>query len=175
VRDPARLRTLVTDNAAFVWRSLVRLGVPRSDAEDAVQQVFLVASQKFDEVELGRERSFLFGTVLRIASRARRTECRRRELLGGELALRTDPGPNPEEQLGRREARAALDTILDAMPLDLRAVFVLFELEQATMAEIGMLLSIPPGTVASRLRRAREHFAGAVGRFRSQRPKGGPS
>ena len=175
VHDSARLRRLVTENAAFVWRSLVRLGVPRTDAEDAVQQVFLVASYKLDEMDSGRERSFLFGTVLRIASRARRAESRRREVLDGELALRTDPGPSPEDQLGKSEGRAALDRILESMPLDLRAVFVLFELEQTTMAEIAVLLSIPPGTVASRLRRAREHFQAAAGRFRAQRQLGGRS
>ncbi|MFT3771354.1 MAG: sigma factor-like helix-turn-helix DNA-binding protein [Minicystis sp.] len=51
------------------------------------------------------------------------------------------------------------------MPLDLRAVFVLFELEQATMAEIAAMLDLPPGTVASRLRRAREHFQAAARRI----------
>jgi RNA polymerase sigma-70 factor (ECF subfamily) len=37
-------------------------------------------------------------------------------------------------------------------------VFVLFELEEMTMAAIAETLQIPPGTVASRLRRARERF-----------------
>jgi RNA polymerase sigma-70 factor (ECF subfamily) len=44
------------------------------------------------------------------------------------------------------------------MSLDLRAVFVLFELDQVTMAEIAEILDIPAGTVASRLRRARVAF-----------------
>ena len=75
--DGGRLRALVTANFGFVWRTLVRLGVPRADAEDALQQVFLVAAQKLDAIEPAHERSFLFSTVLRIASRARRTAKRR--------------------------------------------------------------------------------------------------
>lgn len=163
--DPARLRSLVTDHFEFVWRSLVRLGVPRPDAEDALQQVFLVASGKLGAIPSGHERAFLFGTALRLASRARRTHRRRREVLDGEPIEQLDPGPSVEDRLDRARARAVLETILDAMPLELRTVFVLYELEQVTMAEIAAILELPAGTVASRLRRAREHFQAATRRL----------
>lgn len=162
---PGRVRALVTEQFGFVWRSLVRLGVPRKDAEDAVQQVFIVAANRLGDIEIGRERAFLFGTAMRIASRARRTHERRREVLDDEPFEAPDPSPGAEEQLDRARARAELDAILDGMPIELRAVFVLFELEQVTMAEIAGLLDLPPGTVASRLRRAREHFQAATRRL----------
>jgi hypothetical protein len=61
-----------------------------------------------------------------------------------------------------------LDSALGELAPELRTVFVLFELEERTMAEIAELLQIPSGTVASRLRRAREQFRdrvrGRVGR-----------
>jgi RNA polymerase sigma-70 factor, ECF subfamily len=161
----ARIRALVTAHFGFVWRSLVRLGVPRADAEDALQQVFLVASRKLDVIEAGREQAFLFGTALRIASRARRTQERRREVLAPEPLEQLDPAAGVDELIDLARARAELEVILDAMPLDLRAIFVLFELEQITMAEIAAVLDLPPGTVASRLRRAREHFQAAVKRL----------
>lgn len=66
-----RLAALVAEHSAFVWRSLVRLGVPRADAEDAVQHVFLVVARRLGDIELGRESAFLFGTALRVASRTR--------------------------------------------------------------------------------------------------------
>jgi RNA polymerase sigma-70 factor (ECF subfamily) len=44
------------------------------------------------------------------------------------------------------------------MDLDLRAVFVLDEIEEMSRAEIAHALGIPEGTVASRLRRARQDF-----------------
>jgi RNA polymerase sigma-70 factor (ECF subfamily) len=162
---PARVRDLVTTHFSFVWRSLVRLGVPRADAEDALQHVFLVASRKVDAIEPGSEKAFLFATALRIASRSRRTQTRRREVFAPEPLERADPAAAVDEQLDRARARAELDVILDSMPLELRAVFMLFELEQITMAEIAVVLELPPGTVASRLRRAREHFEAAVKRL----------
>ncbi|WP_437970531.1 sigma-70 family RNA polymerase sigma factor [Sorangium sp. So ce260] len=163
-----RLAALVAEHSAFVWRSLVRLGVARADAEDAVQQVFLVAARRLGDIECGRESAFLFSTALRIASRARRSQQRRREVLEEEPRERVDPAPDPEEMMDRARARAAIDAILDTMPLDLRAVFVLFELEQMTTAGIAAMLDLPAGTVASRLRRAREHFQAAVRRLEAR-------
>lgn len=171
--SPARLRALVTEHLAFVWRALIRLGVPRADAEDAVQQVFLVASKKLASIEPGSERAYLFGAAFRIAYRVRRTQKRRREVLEAEPPDRPDPAPDPEERMDRARARAVLDDILDTMPLELRAVFVLFELEQLTVAEIAPMLEIPAGTAASRLRRAREHFQAAVRRLEARRERRG--
>jgi RNA polymerase sigma-70 factor (ECF subfamily) len=63
-----------------------------------------------------------------------------------------------------QRARHALKEVLDAMPLDLRVVFVFFELEEMTLVEIAGLLEIKLGTATSRLRRAREAFQGIVRR-----------
>ena len=164
-----RLEALVAHHSAFVWRSLLRLGVPRADAEDAVQQVFLVAARRLADIEVGRETAFLFSTAMRIAARARRTQQRRREVLEEEHAERIDPAPDPEALVDHACARAKLDAILDTMQLDLRAVFVLFEIEQMTVPEIAAMLDLPVGTVASRLRRAREHFQAAVKRIEARR------
>jgi RNA polymerase sigma-70 factor, ECF subfamily len=49
---------------------------------------------------------------------------------------------------------------------------VLAELEERTMAEISQILSIPAGTVASRLRRARELFEGKARELKSHLEKG---
>jgi RNA polymerase sigma-70 factor (ECF subfamily) len=82
-----------------------------------------------------------------------------------------DSSAGPEELMDRRRARALLDRVLGALPMDLRAVFVLFELEELTMTEIATMSDIPPGTVASRLRRARQAFQEAV-RTMTSRPGG---
>jgi RNA polymerase sigma-70 factor (ECF subfamily) len=153
-----RLQALVTEHHDFVWRSLRRLGVPDGDVDDASQQVFLVAHRRLDAIAPESERSFLFQTALRVASDWRRAHRRRSEQVGVDLREVPDRGADPEELMDRRRARALLDRVLGAMPMDLRAVFVLFELEEMTMLEIATLAEIPPGTVASRLRRARQVF-----------------
>jgi RNA polymerase sigma-70 factor, ECF subfamily len=165
----ARVRELVIRHFRFVWRSLLRLGVPERDAEDALQQVFIVASRRIGDIALGSEQAFLFSTTLRIASRARRTRSRRREVPDTDVDEPRDPAPAPDERIDRERARERLHEILDAMPEELRAVFVLHELEQMSSPAIAALLEVPLGTVASRLRRAREMFRAAVQRLQAAR------
>jgi RNA polymerase sigma-70 factor (ECF subfamily) len=164
----ARLRGMVGAYFDFVWRSLRRLGVPSTDVDDCAQQVFLVASRKLDDIHEGSERSFLFSTAMRVASDARRSRTRRREVQEDEVAEMTDSAPDPEQLAESRRARAVLDEVLDAMPMELRAPFVLFELEELPTAEIAAVLDVPMGTVASRLRRAREEFQRIVTRVKAR-------
>lgn len=160
----AKLRAMREEHFEFLWRSLRRLGVPEADVDDAVQQVFLVAARR--EIQPGAERSFLFATALRVASHARRTLRRRRES-GDDVPEQTDATPSPEELLDQRRARALLDEVLESLPLDVRAVFILFELEEMTVVEIASMLEIPLGTASSRLRRGREQFHQAVARIKA--------
>jgi len=167
-----RLTALVDAQYDFVWRSVRRLGVRDGDADDAAQHVFLVAARKLDAIREGCERSFLYQTALRVASDYRRSNKRRFEASLTDLpeTIETaDPALTTDELLDLRRARAFLDSILDQMPIDLRAVFVLHELEQTTMADIASLLSLPSGTVASRLRRARLQFGEILERDQDKR------
>jgi RNA polymerase sigma-70 factor (ECF subfamily) len=141
-----------------VWRSLRRLGVLESDADDATQQVFLVAHRRIADIVPENEQAFLLQTALRVAADFRRSRRRRHEDDGREVPVLADTAANPEEMADRRRARVMLDRALVAMPMELRQVFVLFELEELTTSEVASVLRVPKGTVASRLRRAREAF-----------------
>jgi RNA polymerase sigma-70 factor (ECF subfamily) len=162
--DSARLRAMIDQHFDFIWRQLRRLGLPADVADDAAQQVLIVASRKLHEIAEGRERSFLLGTAIRVASDMRRATARRHEVDGDDASEPADPAPRADELLDRHRARVVLDEVLAKMDLELRTVFMLFELEEMTMAEIAELLEVPPGTVASRLRRAREQFELALKR-----------
>lgn len=172
--DQARLRRMLDESFDFIWRSLRRFGLSDDRADDAAQQVFIIASRKLDMIRPDAERSFLFGTAMRVASDMRRSAVARREIAhadpAGDLA---DTSSSPDELIDQRRAREMLDGVLHAMEEDLRAVFVLFELEEMPTAEIATLLAIPPGTVASRLRRAREEFEVQIARIKKRRG-GGP-
>jgi RNA polymerase sigma-70 factor, ECF subfamily len=163
----ARLRAMVSEHFDFIWRSLRRLGVPHTDVDDCTQQVFWVAARKLAIISEGSERAFLFSTALRVASDARRSRSRRREVQQEDDGHQTcDAGPRPDEIADQKRARALLDDVLSTMPLELRTVFVLFELEELPTQDIAELLGLPTGTVASRLRRAREEFHKLVSRLR---------
>ena len=159
-----RLRVMFDAHLPFVWRSLRRLGVPPPATDDAAQEVFLIASRKLSDIEVGRERAFLFAIALRIAANARRSFARRDARHDDTLDNVVDPAPSPEALADRARARELLDRVLETLDLDLRAVFVLHELEELSMAEIATTLDVPAGTVASRLRRAREAFRAEVAR-----------
>ncbi len=163
-RGESRFRALQEAHFELVWRSLRRLGVPEADVDDALQQVFLVASQRLDTITPGKERAFLFGTAMRVASHTRRTLSRRPEVLDDDSDAHVDRSASIEDAIDQRRARAMLDRVLDALPIDVRAVFVLFELEGMTIAEIASMLELPMGTAASRLRRGRELFSAEVAR-----------
>lgn len=168
---PPSLERFVVEHGSFVRRALLRAGVAEANLDDAAQQVFLVAASKRAVVTEGSERAFLLGVVLNIAAHARRQIARRREVDDHDVIEdRLDDAPPPDEALDAQRLSSLVEELLDALPIDLRAVLVLVDIEDRTMADAAEQLGIPRGTVASRLRRAREIMASAVGRARpSQR------
>ncbi len=163
--DPARqerLQRLFTDHYRAAWRIVRRLGLSASSAEDAVQQAFLVTSERLGDIRTGSERAFLFATAVRICQAMRRKE--HREQATEEQDARHSVLPPADELLSQKRARELLDESLEKMGDDLRAVFVLFEIEGLRTPEIAEIVGIPLGTAASRLRRAREQFRDFVER-----------
>jgi RNA polymerase sigma-70 factor, ECF subfamily len=156
--DEARLGRVVTDCFEPTWRFLRRLGVPESDVDDAIQEVILVLARKLQQVEAGKERSFMMSTAYRVASDLRKKAKRRREVPESPLLEVATEALDPEASAEQRRMAQLLDSALEQVPIDIRAVFVLYEVEGFTMAEIARDLSLAPGTVASRLRRGRELF-----------------
>ena len=154
----------------FVWRSLRRLGLSEADVADAAQEVFVVVHRKLEGFE-GRAKlsTWIFGICLRVASRRRASPEKRREVLDeGAVASQIDPSDDATTTLEQRDRLRLLDAILDELPLEQRAVFVLFELEAMTGDDIAEALQIPLGTVYSRLRLARGAFEQAVKRVQAK-------
>jgi RNA polymerase sigma-70 factor (ECF subfamily) len=149
------LRRWLQSYMDLVTRVLRNAGTPPADVDDAVQRTFIVAARRQADVRDGAERSFLLQIALNVAAHARRSVARRREVPVSEAPERVDID-TPERLASLRRERQLLEQVVAELPPDLRTVFVLFELEGRTMAEIAGQLKIPPGTVASRLRRARE-------------------
>ncbi|MCG5056161.1 MAG: sigma-70 family RNA polymerase sigma factor [Myxococcales bacterium] len=169
----SRVRGLIERNVDFVSRSVRRLGVPAADVEDATQQVFIVAARKLEKFDEDRERSYLFGIAVRVASDARRAARRRNkahELFA--IDFLSPPRLSPESQSIELQARRLLDEALNTLPERLRIVFVVCELEGMDRVAAASLLDIPPGTVASRMRKARILFQKAAARLRQVDRKG---
>ena len=168
----ARLRAVIDANYDAIWRFLRRMGVPAASVEDAAQQVLLVFARKEDAVDPSAERSFLLGTALRVAADFRKQASRSREVLGEESddvgACTPANDASVESQLDDHRARRILDAILADFSDEIRAVFVMCDLEEMTMADAAIALDVPAGTVASRLRRGRELFAVRAAQVRDE-------
>ena len=163
------LRDLFAMHAPYVWNALRRLGVPAPDLEDLTHDVFLQVHRHLPEYDPKRPvRPWLFGFAYRIASQHRRRAHHRRET-HFEPDLATYGGSGPEETRSRRTGATVVIAALQAIDLQRRAVFVLYELDGASMSEIALSLEIPPNTAYSRLRVARAEFAAAVKRIQARR------
>jgi RNA polymerase sigma-70 factor, ECF subfamily len=163
----ARLRSIVENYFETVWCALQRLGVPEASLEDSAQEVFLVASRRLDEITRGDYRGYLLEVALRVAAQARRALLKeRRELLvDGQALDSTSPGTTlhaPDEALEQKRALALLAAVLDKMSEELREAFILFEFGELSATEVASVLEVPVGTVASRVRRAREQLRRAL-------------
>jgi len=167
--DEHRLAGLLSRHFRTVWRTLRRLGVPADACDDAAQHVYLVTAGRLAEIRPGAERAFLVSTAVRVAANARRARAARPEVTDAEaIEAHADAAPPADELLEERRMRQLLDEVLDALPDELRTVFVLFELEELGTHEIAEALGIPRGTAASRLRRARDAFQEAAKRLRAR-------
>lgn len=173
-QDAPRLTELLRVHYAGVWRTLRRLGVDEGCADDAAQEAFIVLSRKLGDVHPGAERTFLLACAVRIAANYRRTWRAAHEVVDERaLAAEQDPHPTAEQLLEQKRLREALDELLDAWPEDIRTAFVLYELEGLSVPEISQVTETKQGTVASRLRRARELFQVGAKRLRARAAQGG--
>jgi RNA polymerase sigma-70 factor (ECF subfamily) len=165
----AVLAELLRLHYSSVWRMLRRVGVDESRVEDAAQEVFIIASRKLEHIKPGCERSYLLNSALRVAANFRRSSRTRREVFDDVLIdTASDPVPSAESLLSQKRLRTLLDDILNAWPSEIRTAFVLFELDGKSVPEIAELTEVAAGTVASRLRRGRELFLGAVKRLKAR-------
>jgi RNA polymerase sigma-70 factor (ECF subfamily) len=157
----AHLARVFAEHADFVWRSLRRLGVPTSDADDALQEVFLVVYRRLAEYEdRGLMRAWLFSISRQVSSHyhrgVKRSEARQRGLVISTTA------PDLEEVVARREAERLVNDFLDGLEEPQRLVFYLADIEGLTAPEIASALEVNLNTVYGRLRQARKRFERVV-------------
>jgi len=154
----------------YIWRSVQRLGVPASHADDAVQEVFIVVHRKLLQFE-GRStlKTWLYGIAVRVARIHRLRYARSTRL--HEVApdrIRAPDAAQPDERAANAEAARLVHALLAGLDDDQREAFVLAELEQLAAPEIAEALGVKLNTVYSRLRLARAAFAEAAARHRAR-------
>lgn len=163
-RELQSAEALYRENYAFVWRNARRLGAGDDWVDDAVHEVFLVATRRLAEFE-GRAsaKTWLFAITFRVVQRLRRDRARQREHTARFVR---EAAPAVADASHGNEAAQFLRYLLGLLPDAQRVVLILAELEGFTSAEVAEALGVPAGTVDSRLRAARAHLARVVERER---------
>jgi len=167
--DAQRSEAFVREHYGFAWRVLRRAGLSPEDADDAAQRVFMIATERLADITSGSERAFLYRTAAHVASKAHRSHRRRPDAPGFDETVTASDVPSVDDLLDQRRARELLDRILSELAPELSTIFVLFDVEGLKKNEVAEALGIPAGTVASRLRRAREEIEARVTRYTARR------
>ena len=136
-----------------LFRAAVRLLLDQARAGDVVQEAYLVAWQTFDRYQRGTNcRAWLFGILFNVIRHEKRKRLKWLTGINENLAEIQLVAPQPlPDHLTDGEILAALDRL----PVQLRAVLLLVDVEEFTYQEASEILRVPLGTVMSRLSRAR--------------------
>ena len=164
--DAEAVRHLVTANNQRLFRTAWSILGNRQEAEDVLQSCYAKALAAIGGFE---GRSTLTTWLTRIAINEalgrRRVNQRRRKHLEAEgvQVLETyreqlakgSQAPSPEAEAAREQLRSILERAIADLPENFRTVFVLHEIEGASVEDAAQLLGIPTGTAKTRLMRAR--------------------
>jgi len=161
--DLAAFEEVVRRHQRRVYGVALRIVRAHDVADDVAQEAFVRAWRSLDRFELGRP----FGPwVCRIAANLAVNHVRspraREEGLPEGHAETPSADPGPLGAVLDAEAKRVLDEAVAALSPEQRAVFVLRAVEEMSYEEIAGALGISPGTVMSRLFRARERLAKAL-------------
>lgn len=155
--DRADFPALFREHAPFVWRVVRRYGVAQSDLEDVCQDVFMVVHRRLSEFE-GRSslRTWLYEIARRTALAQRRRRGQQPSSPLDDVDALDAGQPLPADQLEQREALRWLWRCLATLDDDKREAFVLYELEDMTLAEVAAAVGAPLNTVHYRIQVARD-------------------
>ena len=159
--DALNVARVFEEHAPAVARWAARLGGPRVDVDDVVQEVFAIVSRKLRGFAGASSlETWLFGITDNVVRNQRRRSFVRRILVGwtDELLELPSGAPSPLEDLEARRRAARAYEVLDRLPERDRRVLILYELEQMSSEQIALLLGTKPATVRVWLFRAREKF-----------------
>ena len=158
MRTPLVVADLVAEHHGSLYRYAYRLTGSVADAEDLTQQTFLVAQQKVGQIRQTEcVKGWLFAVLrnnyLKSRRRPRPMPATEVEL---DLAQITTTVPDSEEIDAE-----LLQKTLDELPDEFKIVVLMFYFEDCSYREIAERLDIPPGTVMSRLSRAKQRLRDA--------------
>ena len=165
--DSAAFTELMDRHEDMVFAVAMRMMRDREAAFDATQETFLTLFRKADRYS---GESAVSTWLYRVATNT----CL--DLLRKQKRRRTEALPDHHDQPDRSagepfesvEVRGDIQAALSSIPHDFRAAVVLSDIEGLSIAEIGVILGVPDGTVKSRVFRGRRLLAEKLGNLVEQ-------
>jgi RNA polymerase sigma-70 factor, ECF subfamily len=142
--------------AVYVLTLLRRLGVREADVEDVAQEVFVVVHAHLAGFE-GRStlKTWISGICVRKVSEYRRKAHRKREVMLAVVPERESLSNQQEQALEQKQQAALLQQGLSRLTDKQFEVFVLYEIEELSMAEVAQAVGCLRVTAYTRLHAAR--------------------
>jgi RNA polymerase sigma-70 factor (ECF subfamily) len=146
----------------LIYRFTLRMSRDTSIAEEVTQEVFLALlnqADRFDPQHAALS-TWLCGIARRqLWKHLRRFDDHASDFGEDDAPEAESPDDSPVTWLLRQEAVATIRIGLEELPIPLREVIVLCELEEMTYEQAAAVLAVPIGTVRSRLHRAKARLA----------------
>ncbi|MCA9706997.1 MAG: sigma-70 family RNA polymerase sigma factor [Myxococcales bacterium] len=153
--DAAAGNELVRRHFASVF-SFLRSKVP-DHVDDLVQRTFLACVESVERIDESRSfRAYLFGIARRQLIYHYRRDRHSDRFDPMRESVHDAGGGSPSQHAAARQEQRLVLEALHRLPLDLQIPLELHYWETLSVAEVAAVLEIPPGTVKSRLHRARE-------------------
>jgi RNA polymerase sigma-70 factor (ECF subfamily) len=165
---PTRFDDEVLPHLDLLYRVALRLSGDPATAEDLVQDAVLKALRAWSSFRPGSNVRAWLVTILRneFINNWRRARRAPQQVDGDALPELADHhDPDPEGRFFAELVDEEVTAALDALPDEFRDVVVLSDLEGLPYAEVAEALSIPVGTVKSRLFRGRRILQGLLRRY----------
>jgi RNA polymerase sigma-70 factor, ECF subfamily len=157
-----------------VERWVRALGGRAPDVSDLAQDVFIVAFRRLPEFDGQNVAGWLYQITRRKMRDYRRLSWIRHLFTNRNASTFESAalGADQLQQVDSNEKQVLLDRILNKLPAEQRAAFVLFELDGLTGAEIALVQQVPINTVWARIHRARNKLqARALAQQEMARPE----
>lgn len=157
-KPPEELEELFRRQRNSLFNMIARLIGSYDDAHDVLQETFLRALQGWGQFRgLADPKTWLY----RIAINCSYTHLKKAHSHTHAVSSESTPAvpalePESERALLEKERAQLIERALHSMKPDLRSVILLRDVEDLSYAEIAAILGRSPGTVASRLNRARQ-------------------
>lgn len=165
-------RALVERYQRLVLHMIRRIVQQPADVEDVCQEVFIKVYQSLPNYQFDSKLSTWIATIAYRTgiNHLKKIQKDRHHTLSDPLTdTDLESGlPNPEDWLIQEDWRMFIQTQIDKLPVQYKAVLTLYHLDELSYDEIRKVTALPEGTVKSYLFRARKLLKDALQRYQNR-------